>query len=526
MATAEDGTIVVDNLGPGPFRLRAVAAGYDNRWFGDVAAFENSPDVGLGDGEEREAVDMLLGGQPATVKGVVVGGLVDGASVDLIVPAAVTGGINDAVIGNVAVDDTGVFELTNLPAPGTYTLRVRKTGSITTQLSIQLAGGEVRSGITVQLRAGDGQIDGTIVGPSGTLGAAAITITSPELSVATLSLTTGAVGSFVVPDLLTPASYAVSVSLKGYATKSLTISLASGQQVNGLTIVLEPATGSISGLVRDTTGAVLGGVPVSASDGANVFSTTSVSVDDPATASLNEIGTFSLSNLPAPGIYTLTVGGNGFSPVVRNVVLGPGSLNTQLNVDLVASTGGVAGRVTDASGPVGGVTVKVSSGLVTRTTTTASSCPPNVTDCVGRYRLDGLAPGAYTITFSRTGSEPAARQLVIARGLTQTADVVLRPRAGITVFVCSSVTASSPTSCGSGAKVGYQVRLWKESAYPGGTPVGALLTSGNGSVTFNNLDAPTRYVIEVATAAGEAALTSRVVSLGASQTLSVGVQIS
>jgi len=103
---------------------------------------------------------------------------------------------------------------------------------------------------------------------------------------------------------------------------------------------------------------------------------------------------------------------------------------------------------------------------------------------------------------------------------------VLRPRAGITVFVCSSVSASAPSSCGSGAKVGYQVRLWKESAYPGGTPVGALLTSGTGSVTFNNLDAPTRYVIEVATAAGEAALTSRVVSLGASQTLSVGIQIS
>jgi hypothetical protein len=141
VATAEDGTYIVDNLGPGPFRLRAVAAGYDSRWFGDVAAFENSPDVSLTGGEKREAVDMLLGGQPATVKGVVVGGLVDGAIVDLIVPAAVTGGINDAVIGNKPVDDTGVFEFTNVPAPGTYTLRVRKTGSITTQLSIQLAGG-------------------------------------------------------------------------------------------------------------------------------------------------------------------------------------------------------------------------------------------------------------------------------------------------------------------------------------------------------------------------------------------------
>jgi Carboxypeptidase regulatory-like domain len=517
VATDEDGKFVVDNLGPGPFRLRAVAAGYDSRWFGDVAAFENSPDVSLTDGEQREAVDMLLGGQPATVKGVVVGGLVDGASGDLVVPAEATGGINDAVIGNVVVDDTGVFEFTNVPAPGTYTLRIRKTGSITTQLSIQLAGGEVRSGITVQLRAGDGQIDGTIIGPNGPLGAAAVTVTSPDLTLSTLSLTTGTVGSFVLPDLLTPASYALSVSLQGYATKSLTVSLASGQQLNGLNIVLEPAVGSVSGLVRDTAGTAIGGVPVSASDGANTFTTTSVSVDDPTTTSLNEIGTFAISNLPAPGIYTLTVGGNGFSPVVRNVVLSPGNLNVQLNVDLVASTGSVAGKVTDASGAVGGVSVKVSSGLVTRTTTTASSCPPNVTDCIGRYRLDGLGPGAYTITFSRTGSEPAARQIVIVRGSTVTADVVLRPRAGITVYVCTSVTATSPSACSAGAKSGYQVRLWKESAYPGGSPIGALLTSASGAVT--------RYVIEVSAVAGDPAITSRTVALGASETQSVGIAV-
>ena len=525
VATAEDGTFVVDNLGPGPFRLRAVAAGYDSRWFGDVAAFENSPDVGLTDGEKREAVDMLLGGQPATIKGVVVGGLVEGANVDLIVPASVTGGINDAVIGSFPVPDTGVFEFTNVPAPGTYTLRVRKTGSITTQLSIQLAGGEVRSGITVQLRAGDGQIDGTIIGPNGPLGAATITVTSPDLTVATLSLTTGTVGSFVIPDLLTPASYAVSVSLPGYATKSLTVSLASGQQVNGLNIVLESATGSISGLVKDSTGAALGGVPITASDGENVYSTTSISVDDPTTTTLNEIGTFSLSSVPAPGIYTVSIGGNGFAPVVRNVVLGPGNLNTQLNVDLVASTGRVSGRVTDASGAVGGVTVKVSSGLVTRTTTTASSCPPGITDCIGRYRLDGLAPGAYTITFSRTGSEPAARQIVIAAGGAVTADVVLRPRAGITVYVCTTVTATSPTGCTAGAKSGYQVRIWKEALYPGGSPLGALLTSATGAVTFSNLDAPTRYVIEVSAVAGDPPITSRIVSLGASETLSVGIAV-
>jgi hypothetical protein len=315
------------------------------------------------------------------------------------------------------------------------------------------------------------------------------------------------------------------VTLDGYAPKSLTVSLASGQQISGLNIVLDPATGSISGLVRNTGGSAIGGVAVSATDGENTFSTTTVSLDDPATATLNEIGTFSLSGIPAPGIYTLSVGGGQYSTVVRNVVLGSTSLNVQLNFDLVGSTGQVSGRVTDASGPVGGVSVRISNGLVTRNTTTASSCPPGITDCIGRYRLEGIAPGTYTLTFSRVGSEPAARQVVIVPGGSVTADVTLRPRASIKVFVCTSVTATSPTGCTGGAKSGYQVRIWKESAYPGGTPVGALLTAADGSVIFNGLDAPTRYVIEVASVAGDPAITSRLLSLGASEALVVGVTV-
>jgi hypothetical protein len=223
VATSDDGTFIIDNLGPGPFRVRALAAGFDSRWYGDVSAFDNSPDLKIDPGITKQAIDLLLGGQPATLKGVVVGGNVEGASVDLIVPASVTGGTQDAVLGNVSVDDTGVFEFQSIPAPGSYDLRVRKVGSITTQLSFELTGGETRTGVTVQLRAGDGSIKGLINGPSGPLGNASIALTSPDQNASTLSLTTGIVGSFVLPDLLTPASYAVTVSAPGYADKNITV---------------------------------------------------------------------------------------------------------------------------------------------------------------------------------------------------------------------------------------------------------------------------------------------------------------
>ena len=118
VATNEDGKFIIDNLGPGPFRVRAIAAGFNTRWYGDVAAFENSPDLKIDPGVTKQAIDLLLGGQPATLKGIVIGGNVEGASVDLIVPASVTGGTQDAVLGSFPVDDTGVFEFQSIPAPG------------------------------------------------------------------------------------------------------------------------------------------------------------------------------------------------------------------------------------------------------------------------------------------------------------------------------------------------------------------------------------------------------------------------
>jgi len=530
VATGADGTYTVDNLGPGPFRVHAVAAGYDNRWYGDVAAFDNSPDIAIDPGVTRSAVDILLGGQPATVSGIVLGGNVEGATVDLLVPAAVTGGTQDSIINSMAVDATGAFSFANIPAPGSYNLRVRKVGSVTTNISFELSGGEVRTGVTVQLRSGDGSVSGLITGPDGPLGAATIALTSPDMNASTLSLTTDSPGSFNIPDLLTPASYAVSISLNGYATENLTISLASGQQINDLVVQLEPSSGSISGLVRDQTGSPIGGIPVVASDGENEYTTTSLTIDDPTTPDLNEIGSFQLASIPAPGIYTVTIGGAsvGYAPIVRNVVLRSNNLNASLTIDLVPATGTVSGLVTDAGGSVGGVSVRISSGASSRITTTATSCTGGATSCVGTYRFDSLPIGAYTLTFSRVGSETVARQIVVGPGSAITANVTLQPRAGIEVIVCLDNGATTEAQCLAGGggvsyKVGYHVRIWKESAYPAGALLGAGLTAADGSYSFLSLDAPLRYVIEVAPTPGDPATTSRTVVLPASTTQTIAI---
>src|SRR4051812_47973860 len=50
-----------------------------------------------------------------------------------------------------------------------------------------------------------------------------------------------------------------------------------------------------------------------------------------------------------------------------------------------------------------------------------------VTDDQGRYRLEGLGAGDYTITASRLGSEPATRSVRVPASGTVTTNFVLKP---------------------------------------------------------------------------------------------------
>jgi len=73
--------------------------------------------------------------------------------------------------------------------------------------------------------------------------------------------------------------------------------------------------------------------------------------------------------------------------------------------------------------------------------------------------------------------------------------------------------------------VGFQTRLWVETQVPGGAPLGSLLTGSDGSAQFNDLDAPLRYVVDIARAAGDIPVTSSVIALRASQALAVDLLV-
>src|SRR5687768_12207474 len=78
---------------------------------------------------------------------------------------------------------------------------------------------------------------------------------------------------------------------------------------------------------------------------------------------------------------------------------------------VAAAQATLAGEVKDPTGSVlPGVTVEASSPALTEKVRTA------VTDGSGRYRIESLPPGSYTVTFSVTGFVPVKREAIMVSG--------------------------------------------------------------------------------------------------------------
>ncbi len=191
----------------------------------------------------------------------------------------------------------------------------------------------------------------------------------------------------------------------------------------------------ISGTVRDgATNAVIAGATLDLKAGA------SATANDPTlrSATSDQNGRYTIGGL-APGDYTLFATATGFlSGIVPGITLAGGQSRT---IDVAMSPGQIQGTVRDliSQTVIGGVLVELKAGL------NADDSDPNLrtttTDQAGRYVIDGVPPGDYSLVWSAAGYVANHASFTLAAGQVFTINPLL-PRTFLYGQVRNAVTGA------------------------------------------------------------------------------------
>jgi hypothetical protein len=524
-ATAADGSYVVSGLPKGSYKLRFQGAGFSELWYPQSLIPDNAKAVDLQPGQNAAGLDVRLGGVPGKLSGKITGDAA-GATVALYLPggssaaggnapssgtgvalanqatstttpaptsAVDTNGLG-ALVNSTSVAADGAFVLENIPSPSVYDLVIQKDGFATEIQRVNLSAGEERAGIEVLLRKGDGLIQGKVFDASGALGGATITASDGKSTSATVSLTQDNVGSFTLRSLPTPATLTLLVSKAQFATQSLTLTLAPGQQLTGVVVTLSGGAGSISGTVLLANGGTpAGGVGVQITNGSITLQTVTLSV--------GTVGSYEVTGLPVPSTYTVTFSRPDLASITQAVDLDPFVKRdaTNINGSMPDATGRVFGTITEETSqiPIGEVDVQLTDGTTTFRTKSASQPSP------GDYLIAGVKPGTYTLTFDRRGATPVSLIVSLGAGQALQQDAVVGKPASITgsVDFINNVNVHQPLQ-------NAEVRLFVLSQYPN-TVLTKTTTDANGNFSFTDLVAPESYILEFAYPAGAPAQTTR-----------------
>jgi hypothetical protein len=237
-----------------------------------------------------------------------------------------------------------------------------------------------------------------------------------------LTPTTGAIGTFALGNLPTPATYVLSYSAPGHGSWTQVISLEAGQNKTSGLGQLSSGSGTVSGRVNDSgTKKGLGGVTVTVGGatlgGTTTPDTTPVTNTTPTTTTLTSppsTGQFFLNGL-ADGTYTLTFTLDGYSSASVTVQIDSTKRSPTVRVSLAKQAGEIDGTVREGGIGWPGATVTATDGL---TTYTAISSAAGGDLLSGGYRISGLKPGTYTVTATMAGFRQQTRIVVVAPGAT------------------------------------------------------------------------------------------------------------
>jgi hypothetical protein len=313
-------------------------------------------------------------------------------------------------VASVKTAADGSYTIPKLPAPGRYELVFTAAGYTPTTVQTDVSGGARRFEPSVLLTSGLGQIVGTVTDGTSPLGGITVTTTVDGTAVTTGTPTTGQIGQFVLGQLPTPATYVITLSGPGFGEKTVVVDLGPGKADTNLKVQLDKGTGTVGGVLVDSTGKGIGGAVVTVGGAADPPTTT--------TLTAGVIGSFSLSGLPSPGQYTLSFTLPGYADATVPVNLLGTAPVAPLKVVMAGALGKITGQVTGPGrAALQGASVVATDGKRTWpvTSTAGSGAVPD-----GGYVIDQLPAGIYTITAtSPTGVGRTALVTVTAGGTTQ-----------------------------------------------------------------------------------------------------------
>ena len=484
--TDDNGIYTFGGLSGGTYKLRFTGAGFNAVWYeaGPTPASATEVEVELG--KELPALnDMVIGGRPGSVKGLVIADDPSGAIATLLVEGEIDA-TTPALVAQVEVSADGSFVFEAVPSPAQYMLRVEKLGFARESRQISLGAGQSLADLEVTLRPDDGVITGVISSGTGALGGATVIATDGANTIETVSLTVdGNRGWYALRNLAVPGRYTVTVSHPGYATESRNVVL-DGSFAPTVDITMSPSVGSIAGITTDASDSPLSGVTVKIVGADFATSTTSISQEGPQ-------GRFFVEAIPMPGSYTLTFSKPGYASRVLLVEVDSrlGTANTDgLRVALTSSAAVLRGEVTDNSGNLlSQATIKLSNGTTTYEQLTADQ--PQ-----GSFAFTGVPPGSYTLTATRTGSSDTVIPVNLQAGVERIETLRLGDQAGVRgrVVVGSIAGGAGPDSA---PAANYPVRLFQSAAFPNGTHVAEVFTDANGQFNFSPVEANVWYVVAV-----------------------------
>jgi hypothetical protein len=394
-ASGDDGSFLLQTLIPGTYELRFSAPGFGNVDLATRRAIGPKEVVALtavqmtgGTGSVQVKVNVPDGVDISQLTATVSSGLDSGSGASGLVAQSDSG----TCTVQPAVEGGAKISCTNLVTPGKQTITLSGPGFETQRIVVELSGGSNTVLDTVKLSGEPGTITGQVTDQDGRpLGGVAVTISSGRFVTRVFSQTSD--GGYLIDRLDTPNDYVIDFNLDGYTgeTKALRLDAGNSGAANAR---LVGGDGTVSGIVLNEIGEPFPGVRVTVIGASFRVETATLT----NAGSAGGLGTYELSGLNVPGVYSLEFSADGYQTETRAVEFLDAAVTPVAPINMILNVGTIRGLVIGPNDVgLGGVTVLLGDGLNTRQTLTS-------TNPAGAFAFPNIRPGSYTVTMTSTNA--------------------------------------------------------------------------------------------------------------------------